>query len=63
MGRVSFRGESSSRDNMVSKGRFSCLLLVGITNTATAFTSPELVYRSDYALDRFTNDGTHVRTM
>merc|ERR1711934_66547 len=47
----SIRGESSTRDKMVSYLLFSCLLLVGIKTTAAAV--------SANAADRFTRDGTH----
>ena len=55
MGRASIRGESSTRDKMVSYLLFSCLLLVGIKTTAAA------AYAN--AADRFTRDGTHVRNV
>ena len=64
MGRASIWGESSTRDNMVNSLLFSSLLLVGAGQLAVGqWWDDEPDKRSALGEDRFTNDGTHVRTV
>ena len=48
---------------MVNSLLFSSLLLVGAGQLAVGQWDYNINYRSDLGEDRFTNDGTHVRTV